>query len=162
MHEEHHVSPISCSNAHAKSKKKTTATNAEDKKIKKRLRDPELVEKMDKPLEEALVYLNHLLKIGERCYKLKNCSTGVFPFGSYNVHRCAVQIFFESVLFTSNKTFCFLYGLFMIKLPQFLLYFAMEFFSYAQSSGAPPPPPPPAPGNHPAKHTPRPDHPTTK
>jgi hypothetical protein len=70
MHEEHHVSPISCSNAHAKSKKKTTATNAEDKKIKKRLRDPEVVESMEKPLEEALVYLNHLLKIGEHVEKL--------------------------------------------------------------------------------------------
>ncbi len=75
MHEEHHVSAISCSNAHAKSKKKTTATNAEDKKIKKRLRDPEVVESMEKPLEEALVYLNHLLKIGEYCAKFKNCST---------------------------------------------------------------------------------------
>jgi hypothetical protein len=90
MHEEHHVSSISCSNAHAKSKKKTTATNVEDKKIKKRLRDPEVVESMDKPLEEALVYLNHLLKIGEHCDKPKNCSTGVFAFESYNVHRCAV------------------------------------------------------------------------
>ncbi len=75
MHEEHHVSPISCSNAHAKSKKKTTSTIVEDKKIKKRLRDPELVENMEKPLEEALVYLNHLLKIGGHCAKFKHCST---------------------------------------------------------------------------------------
>ncbi len=67
MYEEHNVSPISCSNAHAKSKKKMTATNVEDKKIKKRLRDPEVVENMEKPLEEALVYLNHLLKIGKDC-----------------------------------------------------------------------------------------------
>jgi hypothetical protein len=76
------VSPISCSNAHAKSKKKTTATNAEDKKIKKRLRDPEVVESMEKPLEEALVYLNHLLKIGEHCDKLQNCPR-VFPLGPF-------------------------------------------------------------------------------
>ncbi len=67
-----HDAPISCSIAHAKPKKKTTATNAEDKKIKKRLRDPEVVENIEKPLEEALVYLNHLLKIGERCDKHKN------------------------------------------------------------------------------------------
>jgi hypothetical protein len=83
MHEEHHVSPISCSNAHAKSKKKTTATNAEDKKIKKRLRDPEVVENMEKPLEEALVYLNHLLKIGEHCDIFKNCPTS-FTFGTFS------------------------------------------------------------------------------
>ncbi len=99
------MSPISCSNAHAKSKKKTTATIVEDKKIKKRMRDPEVVESIEKPLEEALVYLNHLLKIGEHCDMFKKFSTGVFPLGSYYVHRCAVNLFLFCSLPTKHFIF---------------------------------------------------------
>jgi len=57
----------SCSSTQLKTKKKTTAKReeGETKRIKKRLRDAEEVESMEKPLDEALVFLNHLVQIGK-------------------------------------------------------------------------------------------------
>ena len=70
MHEELQKTAVISSPVKRKTTCKSEKMAANSKRAKKRLRDADELENIDKPLEEAVVFLNHLLKIGTYMYNM--------------------------------------------------------------------------------------------